>query len=135
MVIAFIKDIFFFHERVRKIGVWSTLYIASPYIGPCLGNFMIYATRQWRHVFWLSAGIAGLQLILVALFVDETWYNRNFRNQDQPARPSGLMGRLVRLTGVWQLQDHKEYFQTPAATMKKFFLSIVKPVVFLMCLS
>ncbi|KAL2844361.1 major facilitator superfamily domain-containing protein [Aspergillus pseudoustus] len=135
MVIAFIKDIFFFHERARKIGVWSTLYIASPYLGPCLGNFMIYATGQWQHVFWLSVGIASLQLIFVALFVDETWYNRHFHSQDQPARPRGIMGRLMRLTGVWQLQGHKAYFPTPTAAVRRFFLSVANPVVFLMCLS
>uniref|UniRef100_A0A8H7TM73 Major facilitator superfamily (MFS) profile domain-containing protein n=1 Tax=Bionectria ochroleuca TaxID=29856 RepID=A0A8H7TM73_BIOOC len=32
--IAFLKDIFFFHERARKIGLWAVLYIASPILDP-----------------------------------------------------------------------------------------------------
>lgn len=135
MVIAFIKDMFFFHERARKIGLWATLYIASPYIGPCLGNFVIHETKNWPDVYWLCVGVVGLQVILVLLFVDETWYNRDVHAHDHPVRQTGLRAHLMRLTGLWQLQNHKNYFPAIGTTCKKFALIITRPVVFLMCLS
>ncbi|CAG9997091.1 unnamed protein product [Clonostachys byssicola] len=107
--IAFLKDIFFFHERARKIGLWAVLYIASPYLGPCLANFIIAATHHWPHVYWMCSGCAGIQLLLVLAFADETWYNRDVPDSQQPARPGGL-GRLWRLTGVWGFRHHSSYF-------------------------
>jgi hypothetical protein len=29
-----IKDVWFFHEHARKINVWSTAIILSPFLGP-----------------------------------------------------------------------------------------------------
>ncbi|KAI7781835.1 hypothetical protein LA080_014325 [Diaporthe eres] len=48
--IAFIRDIFFFHERARKIGLWALLYIASPFWGPMIGNFVVGGTKSWQNV-------------------------------------------------------------------------------------
>lgn len=135
MVLAFIKDMFFFHERARKIGLWATLYIASPYLGPCIGNFVIFETGHWPDVYWLCVSVAGFQVVLILLCVDETWYNREVNSQSQPARPQSYKGRFLRLTGLWQLQDRGDYFPGVEATSTKFFITITRPVVFLMCLS
>ncbi|KAJ6006996.1 major facilitator superfamily domain-containing protein [Penicillium canescens] len=131
MVIAFIKDLFFFHERARKIGLWAALYIASPYLGPCLGNFIISQTGHWPDVYWLCLGVVGLQVVLVALFVDETWYNRQKDSHEHPCRPAGVANRFLRLLGVWQLQHHKAYFPKTLTAIKRFVLAITRPVVFL----
>jgi MFS family permease len=48
--IAFIKDVFFFYERARKIGLWACLYIASPYTGPCFANFVVAGWRLASRV-------------------------------------------------------------------------------------
>ncbi|VUC26984.1 unnamed protein product [Clonostachys rosea] len=132
--IAFLKDIFFFHERARKIGLWAVLYIASPYLGPCLANFIIAATHHWPHVYWMCSGCAGIQLLLVLAFADETWYNRDVPDSQQPARPGGL-GRLWRLTGVWGFRHHSAYFPSTVSVCKRFFSTITKPAFFLICLS
>ena len=135
MTIAFLRDIFFYHERARKIGLWALLYIASPYLGPCLSNFVIYETGSWPDMFWLSVGVVGIQIILILLFIDETWYDRSKHSHQQPVRPSGFSGRLMRLTGVWQLQHHKTYFPSTFQACKRFALVITKPAFFLICLS
>ncbi|KAI1490731.1 major facilitator superfamily domain-containing protein [Biscogniauxia mediterranea] len=134
MSIAFLKDMFFFHERAQKIGLWMCLYIASPYLGPCMSDFVIYGTGHWPDVLWLCVGVNGLQVILILAFLDETWYNRDVHSHQQLARPGGL-ARLARLTGVWQLQHQKGYFPSTISSCRKFAMTITRPTVFLVSLS
>ncbi|WZH46689.1 major facilitator superfamily domain-containing protein [Fusarium acuminatum] len=74
IAIAFIKDIFFFHERARKIGLWALMYITSPYWGPLIANFVIGETHQWQDAFWLGVGVNGISLLLILAFLDETCF-------------------------------------------------------------
>ena len=116
MTIAVLKDIFFFHERARKIGLWvsdylgaldlfdladsylqALLYIASPYFGPQYSNFILYGTGSWTDVAWVGAAVVAINIILVVLIIDETWYDRTKSSHEQPERASGLYGRFERL--------------------------------------
>ncbi|GAM89106.1 hypothetical protein ANO11243_071410 [Dothideomycetidae sp. 11243] len=128
--IAFIKDMFFFHERARKIGLWACLYIASPYIGPCLSNFILQGTGSWRDCFWMGVGVVGLQLIFILAFVDETFYNRDLSQGSQPSRPSSLQGRLSRILGFWQLRNSSYYISFLQA-YKRLILVLIKPAFYL----
>ncbi|KAF2851658.1 MFS general substrate transporter [Plenodomus tracheiphilus IPT5] len=132
--LAFLKDMFYFHERARKIGLWACLYICSPYIGPMLGNFVVGKTHKWQDPYWMCVGVAGLQLILNFLFIDETWFNRKVPTASQPARPQTFQGRMFRLTGIWQLQNHS-YFSTFLDTYKSLVYIILQPHFGLMALS
>jgi MFS family permease len=100
--LSFIKDMFYFHEHARKIGLWAALFLVAPYCGPLFGNFIIHGTGEWRNVFWLVFGICCLDLILILVWADETWYNRTIAPEQQPGRGS----RLMRVLGVWQIQNH-----------------------------
>lgn len=113
--IAYIKDTFFFHEYGRKIGLWACLYVSSPFIGPLFANFIVGATGNWRLVFWICFAICCLQLVLIVLFLDESFYNRTVA--DQPARGS----RILRVVGVWQLKNHKGYFYSLKAAVTRFW--------------
>lgn len=33
------KDMFYFHEHARKIGLWVCVFLTAPYTGPLLGKF------------------------------------------------------------------------------------------------
>ncbi|KAH7129144.1 major facilitator superfamily domain-containing protein [Dactylonectria macrodidyma] len=132
MTIALLKDMFFFHERARKIGLWALLYIASPYLGPCLANFVIHETHHWPDIYWMCSGVVGLQLVLVVAFVDETWYNRDVSGSHQPLRGSDLSSRMARITGIWQIRN-KSYFPDTAPVCKRFFTTIMKPAFALIC--
>jgi len=48
----FIFDMFFFHERARKINIWAAFIILSPYMGPLLTAFII-TTLKWPIAFWV----------------------------------------------------------------------------------
>ena len=101
-----IKDMFFFHEHARKIGIWVALFVLSPYLGPLLGNFIISGTNEWRPVFWMAFGTCCLDLVLIVVFLDETFYNREIPKEAQPDRGP----RLMRVIGSWQIRNHN-YFR------------------------
>ncbi|KAM5354619.1 hypothetical protein ACJ41O_001266 [Fusarium nematophilum] len=132
IAIAFLRDIFFFHERARKVGLWAALYIASPYLGPCLGNFVIYETNHWPDVYWMGVGVVGVQLLLVVACIDETWYNREVPHFDQPTRRQDLGSRMTRVMGTWQLR-HRDYLQGTMPVLKKLFTTITRPAFTLIC--
>ncbi|SCN91481.1 related to monophenol monooxygenase [Fusarium fujikuroi] len=131
IAIAFIKDIFFFHERARKIGLWALMYITFPYWGPLLANFVIGETHQWQDAFWLGVGVNGISLLLILNFMDETWYNRDLPSSVQPSRGQGFFSRLLRLTGLWQVKHHSGYFESAYDAYKRVLLIFSKPVILL----
>ena len=118
---------FFFHEHARKIGLWVALFFLSPYCGPFFGNFIINGTGQWRPVFWLVFALCCVELVLIVLFADETWYRREIAAGSQPSRGT----RMMRLIGVWQLQNHDYFLPVGRATRRlaAVFLKYVIPLV------
>ncbi|CAK7200191.1 hypothetical protein SEUCBS139899_002882 [Sporothrix eucalyptigena] len=133
--IAFIRDMFFLHERARKIGLWAALYISSPYLGPLLGNFVLGGNGTWQDVYWLSVGVCGIDLVLIAVFLDETWYNRTVHRAAQPPRGRGVLARMARLTGTWQLRHRRPYFTSVSTAYRKLFITLTKPTIFLVLLA
>lgn len=122
--LAFIKDMFYFHEHARKIGLWVAFFFASPYCGPLFGNFIIDGTGDWRPVFWLVFAIGCLDLLLIVLFLDETWYRREIPQAEQPNRGS----RLLRILGTWQLKHHS-YFVPVGRACQRLVAVFLKPVI------
>ncbi|KAI9840564.1 MAG: hypothetical protein M1837_001544 [Sclerophora amabilis] len=123
--LAFIKDMFFFHEHARKIGIWVALFIVSPYMAPLLGNFILAGTGQWRYVFWMVFGGCVFNIIIIFIFVDETWYDRDRPIERQPPRGH----RLLRLIGTWQIQHHSDYFLTASRSLRRLTSVLFKPVI------
>ncbi|KAL1980470.1 hypothetical protein VTN96DRAFT_4127 [Rasamsonia emersonii] len=111
--LMFIKDIFFFHEHARKINIWSSFVILSPYVGPLLAAFMM-TSLEWQWPFGIYTIETGLCLIAVILFMDETYYNRRIPIEQQPERRS----RLLRLIGVEQWRSRSQRSTFPKAVMR-----------------
>lgn len=127
--LAFIEDCFFYHEHARKIGIWYTIYICSPFLSPLLGEFIIGKTGNWHIIFWCSVAWSGFLLCLILLFGDETYYNRLLPLERQPRRPQGHINRLLRVTGVWQIKNHSGYFATVASSYIRLVTVFLKPVI------
>lgn len=127
IAIAFLRDIFFFHERARKIGFWTCLFIASPYFGPLFANFMLAGLLEWRPVLWLGFAMQALFMLTIVLFLDETWYNRDIPQEEQPHRGNSFASRMLRITGVWQIRQRK-YFMTLRQSVVRFVQALLKPV-------
>jgi hypothetical protein len=123
--LSYIKDMFFFHEHARKIGLWADLFLLSPYCGPLFGNSIIAGTGSWRNVFWLVFAICVFDLVLVVLFADESWYRWDISQVEQPARG----GKLLRLVGIWQIRVHNGYFFTFLTSCHRLAAVFIKPVI------
>ena len=39
--LAFVKDIFFYHQYAQKIRIWYTLFLYAPFFSPMVSNFML----------------------------------------------------------------------------------------------
>ena len=104
--LMFIKDIYFFHQHSRKINLWSTALILSPFLGPAVMAAIIAdgpaSGSTWPWGFGVVAIFAGIGLILTILFLDETFYPRHIPAEKRPQRRS----RMMRMIGVEQLKQH-----------------------------
>ncbi|OQV06562.1 hypothetical protein CLAIMM_11112 [Cladophialophora immunda] len=127
--LAFIEDCFFYHEHARKIGIWYAIYICSPFLSPLLANFIIGKTEDWQIIFWCTLAWSGFLLSLILLFGDETYYNRTVPRERQPHRGKGQINRLLRVTGIWQIQHHSGYFATVLSSYIRLVTVFLKPVI------
>ena len=125
--LAFLQDMFFFHEQARKIGIWTVMFIVAPYFGPMFSNFILSGTGNWRDVQWLIFGGGCFSLLCMLCFLDETCYRRDIPIERQPQRGH----RILRLVGVWQLRHHQLYFDSIYKSVKRVVVMAVKPVILL----
>ena len=123
--LACVKDMFFFHEHARKIGIWVAFFIMSPYLSPFFGNFIIAGLGEWRPIFWLVFAICCADLVLILAFADETFYNRSVPQTEQPNRGT----RIMRVLGVWQVKNHNGYFKTFGQCVRRLLQTLFKPLV------
>jgi predicted MFS family arabinose efflux permease len=125
--LMFIFDMFFFHERARKINIWAAFIILSPYFGPLFAAFII-ATEKWQIPFWVYVAETALCLVLTILFVEETYYDRRIPADSQPPQYS----RISRLLGISQYRSRHLRNTLPQALLRPFKV-LIKPTVFLSC--
>lgn len=109
----------------RKINIWSAFIILSPFLGPLFTAFML-TTQPWQVAFWLYVALTGACLVLVILFMDETYYDRRLAPQLQPVKQS----RILRLVGVEQFRTRHLRNSFFGAIMRSIKV-ISKPTVFI----
>ena len=126
--LAFVEDCFFFHEHARKIGIWYTIFVCAPFMSPMLGNFIIGTIGDWRIILWLVVACSAALVCLMLVFGDETFYRRHIPENQQPLRKTGHYHRLLRVTGVWQLQHHSGYFYTVFSSYRRLLDVFFKPI-------
>ncbi|KAI1074794.1 major facilitator superfamily domain-containing protein [Whalleya microplaca] len=123
--LIFIQDMFFFHERARKINIWASCFVVSPYLGPLLAAFQI-STKPWSTPFWVYTAETALCLLLTIFFVEETYYDRRRSQAEQPDRGT----RLTSLLGIPQYRSRHLRNTFWQACMRPI-RAIMKPVVFI----
>ena len=100
--LAMVHDIYFFHERTRKINIWAILLIGGPYVGAFVASWLITAV-SWRADWGVCAALYVLSTFVVIFIGDETLYDRG---NPQP-RQKGPYGRFKILTGWTGLKESK----------------------------
>ena len=96
-----------FRPHRRKINIWASFIILSPYFGPLFAAFMI-SKISWRWPFWVYTIEAGLCLLAIIFFAEETYYDRSIPMSAQPVRRS----RFLRVIGVeqWRSRHQRNTF-------------------------
>jgi hypothetical protein len=69
-------------------------------------------------------GTCCLDLALIVIFLDETFYNREIPMEAQPGRGNHFM----RILGVWQIQNHS-YFRPVGRSYLRLFKTFFKPII------
>ena len=75
---ASIAEIFFLHERAFRIGIYTLLLLGGKNLVPLVSAVIIQGAG-WRWVFGVVAIIVGFGLLLLFLFVPETFWDRTPR--------------------------------------------------------
>lgn len=126
--LSMIHDMFFFHERARKINIWAFCFLLGPYFMPFISSWLNLALG-WRDNFWVLAGICAFSLLTVVFLGDETLYDRN---ETEKAVATGFMSKiklLLGVTGAKTTQGRPSILQT----QKDQWTLIFKPYVLLPC--
>ncbi|KAH7910354.1 major facilitator superfamily domain-containing protein [Hygrophoropsis aurantiaca] len=93
-----VTDIFPFHLQARKLNIWTSGFILSPFLSPFLFGFLV-ARASWRWAYGIGCIYGAIVLILIVFFMEETLYDRTVR--PIPPRPSeGSRYRVETLLGI-----------------------------------
>ncbi|KAF1989245.1 MFS general substrate transporter [Aulographum hederae CBS 113979] len=133
--LSIIHDMFYFHERARKINIWAFTFLVGPYLGPFISGFIIQEL-DWKNTFGVLAGFYGVSVLAVIFLGDETLYHRAPLGEEAAtavapvAKKSGVMRRISLLVGVAGVQEsagRPGFFEVG----KDLFIVFAKPYVFL----
>ncbi|KAH8804875.1 major facilitator superfamily domain-containing protein [Xylogone sp. PMI_703] len=106
-----VKDMFFVHERGRKIGIWTMCFAVSPYIAVVLdGIITLYA--GWRWMMWLTFLLWCPMIILSVVCLPESlYYRENLSIQPVPEMESYIHRlRLRKFNGNLTLKSFYKPF-------------------------
>lgn len=84
---ATIAEIYFLHERAYRVGIYTLLLLGGKNLVP-LASAAVIGSLGWRWVFWIVAMIVGACLVLLFLFVPETFWDRTPRPRRPHKRPT-----------------------------------------------
>ncbi|KZO98488.1 MFS general substrate transporter [Calocera viscosa TUFC12733] len=128
--VQLVNDIFFLHERGKRIGYY-TICLCLGSTGPLYAGYMLAGGYSWRLYFYVEIAFAGALLILAFFFVEETSYKRVLPGSEpQPGagRSSGT-GSIDAPTDEKEKEvpaEHIEY-ASPNIPKRKTFLETLKP--------
>lgn len=112
-----INDMYPFHLQARKVNVWTSGFICSPFVAPWLFGYL-NAKISYRWGYWIGCMYVGIVVILIALFVEETSYVRN--SAVKVERGKGLSARFKSLIGISIIQGKR------GATWKEAIWPMIK---------
>ncbi|KAB2577920.1 putative MFS-type transporter [Lasiodiplodia theobromae] len=68
--LTFIHDMFFFHERTRKINIWCVSFLTGPVFAPVMSS-LILSKIGWREDFAVLAEESGATISSLVVFEEE----------------------------------------------------------------
>ncbi|KAF9220734.1 MFS general substrate transporter [Gyrodon lividus] len=93
-----VTDIFPFHLQARKLNIWTSGFLISPFVSPFVFGFLS-ARASWRWSYGIGSIYSAIVLVLIVFFLEETMYDRG-TNRPPPRRTSGFRYRFQTLIGI-----------------------------------
>lgn len=117
--VQLVNDIFFLHERGKRIGYY-TVCLCLGATGPLYAGYMLAGGYSWRLFFYVEIAFGGALLILAFIFVEETLYKR--------VTPVSIVPSLNESTEA-NGKEEVQHSETTATFVppRKSFLSTLKP--------
>ncbi|KAH7243730.1 major facilitator superfamily domain-containing protein [Fusarium redolens] len=129
-----VNDVFFLHQRGRRVGLWNFAVIVSVNIAPVISGYLI-VDMGWRWAFWFLAVAFAVGLIMVVFFLPETKWDRdevissvagNEKTSDEKATPQDVETSVTPPTWKKIVGVHLQF-----ASAKELLPSLVSPVLML----
>ncbi|KAF2112054.1 major facilitator superfamily domain-containing protein [Lophiotrema nucula] len=122
---AAISDMFFFHEKGKRIGVNSFLLVVAPYLGGVtVGSIQYNPDLGWRWAMYIAAIMYACLFVAIFLCVPETIYT---------PKPVGFAPDLEHKKPLHERLGFKNHHPTGswAATFKRPYIMFAYPSVLL----
>ncbi|KAF4548828.1 MFS antiporter-like protein 3 [Elsinoe fawcettii] len=94
---ASVAEIYFLHEKAYRLGIYTLLLLGGKNLVPLVSAAVIQSLG-WRWVFWVVALVVGFCLILLFLFVPETFWDRTPRPHKHHTAKLPLRKSLSRMS-------------------------------------
>ncbi|EJD47757.1 putative MFS transporter [Auricularia subglabra TFB-10046 SS5] len=120
--IQLVNDIFFLHERGKRIGYY-TVCLCLGSTGPLYAGYMLAGGFSWRLYFYVEIAFAGALFLLAFFFVEETMYKRAVPSgSSTPSIDEDKEGKGVKDADLKDVErSHR------AIPIRKPFLQTLKP--------
>ncbi|KAK3937817.1 MFS general substrate transporter [Diplogelasinospora grovesii] len=127
--VQLVNDIFFLHERGKKLG-WYTIALCLGATGPMFAGYMLASGLSWNLFFYVEFAFAMALLILTFIFVEETRYNRTYpvptpTQTETNLTPADTNGKIEQDTS----EEYVSVVDTNSGNIppRKTFLQQIKP--------
>ncbi|PPQ85013.1 hypothetical protein CVT25_010402 [Psilocybe cyanescens] len=93
-----VTDLYPFHLQARKLNIWTMGFLVSPFLSPFAFGFLV-ARTSWRWAYGIGSMYSAIVVVLIALFMEETMYDRTLKPIPLPTS-TGLRRRIENLVGI-----------------------------------
>ncbi|KAH9821125.1 major facilitator superfamily domain-containing protein [Melampsora americana] len=92
-----VNDLYPFHLQARMLNFWTCGFLSSPFVAPWLFGYLV-SKISYRWAYWIASMYVGIVVILIALFMEETIYDRF--SEDERVRGRSFKARFQSLIGI-----------------------------------
>ncbi|KAH9477936.1 Efflux pump radE [Psilocybe cubensis] len=100
-----VTDLYPFHLQARKLNIWTMGFLVSPFLSPFAFGFLV-ARTTWRWAYGIGSIYSAIVVVLIALFMEETMYDRTLKPIPLPTS-TGLRLRIENLVGITGMRMQK----------------------------
>ncbi|EGG00294.1 uncharacterized protein MELLADRAFT_111982 [Melampsora larici-populina 98AG31] len=113
-----INDLYPFHLQARMLNLWTCGFLASPFVSPWLFGYLV-TSLSYRWAYWIACMYVVIVVIVIALYMEETIYDRFSHDNIIPA--TGFKARFETLIGIagYRTSDDRETWKQAITPMIK----------------